>query len=242
MFGLWRRKVPKVHAHWYVPLKDFRSDIAGFYSAVTEEINRREIPDLEIREIPFSEGGWLSANRIYLRMRREKLVFDVCSAPFGTGWYFSCRGAMIPTVLRWWELFVALVLVGQLGLTYWWTLGTFWGSVAMGASVVAVSVFFINAGRWQSLDDALLQLPVIGSIYEALFRRETYYRQDARLMYLDVVNEIVRTKAAEFALAGGVEKPLFIDLTEPPQPKGFIELGQDFLIDQLKQLKEREGG
>ena len=34
----------------------------------------------------------------------------VCSAPFGTAWFFSCRIAAVPFVLRIWEL---LVIIGD---------------------------------------------------------------------------------------------------------------------------------
>ena len=108
--------------------------------------------------------------------------------------------------------------------------------------MIAVSAFFVNAGRWQGLNDALLQLPVIGSIYEALFRRESYYRIDARLMYLDVVNQIVRTKVQEFTAAGGVPKAPFKEVSDPQQPMGFKELAVSFVVDQLEQIEARSRG
>lgn len=99
MFGFWQRKYPEIYKHWYVPLKDFTSNSDEFYTAIQDAIRAQEVPDVEITRVPFAEGGWLSANRTYLRIRREKLVFDICSAKFGTGWYFSCRGATIPSSL-----------------------------------------------------------------------------------------------------------------------------------------------
>jgi hypothetical protein len=35
-------------------------------------------------------SGLLSAKREYLHVRRGKLAFDICGAPFGTGFFLSC--------------------------------------------------------------------------------------------------------------------------------------------------------
>jgi len=52
----------------------------------------------------------------------------------------------------------------------------------------------------KDLDTTLINSPIVGSIYQAWFRKETYYRVDTRLMYLEVVGSIVK-KLAEDAIA-----------------------------------------
>jgi hypothetical protein len=204
MFGIWRRKKVEVHQHWYVPLFDFRISTQEFYSAIEKELEERKVPDLEIVRVDFAEGGLLSAQRQYLRLRRERLVLDICSAPFGTSWFFSLRGAVIPRTLRLWEF--VLISLGLLGLLWLYirSFGLIGGGIAIATSSIALIFFLSYAPRVHGLDDALLQLPVIGGMYE-LFRKETYYRHDTQLMYLDIVPRIVHHQIEEFTRAAGVK-------------------------------------
>jgi hypothetical protein len=50
-----------------------------------------------------------------------------------------------------------------------------------------------------------MQLPLLGALYEIFFRRETYYREDTRLMYLDVIARIVQHQMEDFTRAAGVK-------------------------------------
>lgn len=211
MFGIFPSKKLLLQEHWYVPLLDFKISTQDFYTAVEKELAERRVPDLEISRVAFAEGGVLSAKREYLRLRRERLIFDICSAPFGTSWFFSMRGSVIPRALTIWHLLVVLAGLTSLFLFYWFTFGLITGTAAVVASVLAVSVFLHFAGRWQGLDDALTQLPMTGAIYEVFFRRETYYREDTRLMYLDIVPRIVKHQIEEFTGGAGVK---LIDLKQ----------------------------
>ena len=204
MFGWWRRKKVEVHQHWYVPLFDFRISTQEFYLAIEKELDERKVPDLEIARIEFAEGGILSAQRQYLRLRRERLVLDICSAPFGTSWFFSLRGAVIPRTLRLWEFII--ICLGLLGLLWLYvrSFGLIGGGVAIAASILCLIFFLSYAPRVHGLDDALLQLPVLSGIYE-LFRKETYYRHDTQLMYLEIVPRIVQHQIEEFTRAAGVK-------------------------------------
>jgi hypothetical protein len=204
MFGWWRRKKVEVYQHWYVPLLDFRISTQEFYSAIEEEIEARKVPDLEIARVEFSEGGLLSAERQYLRLRRERLVLDICSAPFGTSWFFSLRGAVIPRRLRLWEF--VMICFGLLSLLWLYvrSFGLIGGGIAIASSLVVIIFFLSYAPRVHGLDDALLQLPVLGGIYE-LFRKDTYYRHDTQLMYLEIIPRIVQHQIEEFTRVAGVK-------------------------------------
>lgn len=190
MFGIWRRRKVLVQEHWYVPLLDFRISTRDFYAAVEKELQERKVPDLEVSRIVFAEGGFLSAQRQYLRLRRERLVFDICSAPFGTSWFFSLRGSVIPRRLTLWQLAVILVVINSFFQLYYYNFGFIIGTLAFIASVFAVCALLYFGNRSSGLDDAFMQLPLIGALYEAFFRRETYYREDTRLMYLDIVGRV----------------------------------------------------
>lgn len=52
----------------------------------------------------FSEGGLLSVKRDYLRLMRERLVFDICAAAFGTGYFFSFRFIEFPPGVNLWHM------------------------------------------------------------------------------------------------------------------------------------------
>ena len=46
---------------------------------------------------------------------------------------------------------------------------------------------------------------MFGPIYERFFRKETYYRQDTRLMYLDTVNAVVKAAVEETTGTKGIK-------------------------------------
>src|ERR1700694_3829827 len=106
MFGLFARKKADVLSHWYSLVPGFAATTKDFYEAVETELKERQVPGLEIFRVEFAEGGLLSGSREYLRMARERLVFDVCAAPFATSYFFSCRFAEIPAVVQLWQLLV----------------------------------------------------------------------------------------------------------------------------------------
>ena len=87
MFGIGTKKV-EVMEHWYSLVPGFNTSTKDFYAAVEAELKACQVPGLDIACVDFAEGGVLSAKRQYLRMTRERLVFDICAAPFGTAYFF----------------------------------------------------------------------------------------------------------------------------------------------------------
>jgi len=201
MLGFFRKTRPLVHDHWYALIPDFKISTAEFYDSVDSELHRREIPDLEVCRIPFPEGSILSLRREYLRIQRERLLFEICAAPFGTSWFFSCRFSEFP--LRFRLLHVLLLLVAGFGvwLAYSYVFGMFWGPVVMATSLLGL-IFLLKRvvpmGLFD-LDHRILHLPILGPLYEIFLRPNTYFREDTRLMYCDLVGQIVRAKIEEFA-------------------------------------------
>ncbi|MBI3417607.1 MAG: hypothetical protein HY043_20135, partial [Verrucomicrobia bacterium] len=193
------------------------------------------IPGLEMSRVEFAEGGLLSADRVYLRMTRERLVFDVCAAPFGTAYFFSCRFAELPLAIN------PLVLLG-LFIGVFVFLGIFikffglvLGSLALLVLLPTLVWLLRNSVSLglKNLDATLLKTPGIGPIYERFFRKETYYRVDTRLMYLDTVNAVVMAKVEEASGAKGIKlirfnehspilgdlyKAKTVELTKPASP------------------------
>jgi hypothetical protein len=218
MFGLFKRKRPHVYAQWMTPLLEFSSDTAKFYESIEEGLRAWNIPELVTERIVYKDGGLLSAGREYLRVRREGLVFDILSARFGSNWWwFSCRGAVLVRSMRVWEILAFIIGVAAFTACYIQTFGPIVGGIAMGSTLLMLLTVMVAARSWNGLDDLLLRLPVIGALYEVLFRAESYYRDESRRMYVSVVNYLVREKVKEFAAAGGVENVEFNEITDIQQ-------------------------
>lgn len=207
-FGLWRRKKPELlEDPKAIILEDFSVSSEEFYAAIEAELTAKQIPDLTITRELFAEGGLFSPKREYLRMRRERLVFDICASPFGTSFFFSTRFAQIPVVLYVWQLLLVLLLLAGVGAIYWAVMGPTWGAIMFFLNAVAMFVLLRNlaALKLYRLDDFLLQVPVFGILYEVMFRPETYYRIDTRTMYVETVKQIVARKLDEFTGNQGIQ-------------------------------------
>lgn len=220
MFGIWKKKKPEVLKHWYSVLPKFETSTADFYAAIQQELETQRLPGLFLERIDYAEGGVLSSKREYLRMRRERLVFDVCSAPFGTNWFFSCRFSEIPFTFRVWELLVILLVLTLVEVFYVSLFGLTLGSVLFSSSLLGLALLMRNlvAMGLADLDSALLQMPVVGAIYECFFRKESYYREDTRLAYIEIVDKLVRDKIGEVTGANGVQMVEYKDATPPSHP------------------------
>jgi hypothetical protein len=213
MLGIFGPKKADVIEHWYALVPGFSTSGKEFFADVEKDLKTREVPGLDIAYVEFAEGGVLSNKREYLRMTRERLVFDICAAPFGTAFFFSCRFAQIPAVIRLWQLLVVLVgglMIMALAFRY---LGLVLAPVILLAGVVFLVYTLRNAVAMglKDLDAALIKSPVFGPIYETWFRRETYYRHDTRLMYLETVNTVVKAKVEEVTGAKGIKLIRFME-------------------------------
>ncbi|MBX3177734.1 MAG: hypothetical protein KF886_10260 [Candidatus Hydrogenedentes bacterium] len=78
-----------VISHWDHLVEGMQYSTQDFYTALEQAIASRQIPDLKVSRVEIKEGGLLSAKRLYLRVWRKKLMFDVCGAPFGNAFFFS---------------------------------------------------------------------------------------------------------------------------------------------------------
>ena len=80
----------EVISHWSTLIENFNMSPQGFYTALSEALKKRQMPNATIDRISFKESHLLSANREYLRIRcKNDFYFAVCGAPFGTGFFIS---------------------------------------------------------------------------------------------------------------------------------------------------------
>ena len=83
------KKVGEIHSnqnHYFDKLQ-FSSD--EFYTLVEKLLAERQMPDTRVMRTNYNEASILSNKREYLRVERKEDVFDICAAPFGTGFFVS---------------------------------------------------------------------------------------------------------------------------------------------------------
>ncbi len=80
---------PLIISHWYRLIEGLQTSPKDFYASVEHAIVRRQVPDAKSSRVDWREGGLLSAKREYLRVQRREYIFDICGAPFGTGFFVS---------------------------------------------------------------------------------------------------------------------------------------------------------
>lgn len=96
-----RPRVPIVINHWSLYFTDRQFSSIEFYESVERILNERQAPDLAYSRVEFIEKGIFSNKRIYCRIRFNHYVFDICAAPYGTGYFTSWWfGESIPLLTR----------------------------------------------------------------------------------------------------------------------------------------------
>jgi hypothetical protein len=213
-FGNWQRSKPEEIKSWRSRADGLSIATEDFYAAVEKELAARQVPGLELSRVRFSEGVLLSGEREYLRMRRERLIFDVGAGMFGTDWFCSCRFAQIPFRLHAWEVLLVLLLLISIVIGYTELFGIVFGIGFFLTTAIGIVLLTRNASALglRDFDAWLLQVPVLGAIYEGLIRNnESYYLEDARAMYVDTVDAVVRKVVNAMTSGQGVQQIEFVD-------------------------------
>jgi hypothetical protein len=227
VFGFENKK-GVILGHWIAFLDNFSFSPQEFYVAIEKELQARKIPGMEISREEFAEGGLISDKRIYLRLFRERLALYTCAAPFGSGYFFSCRTVYVPALVRLWHIVAALVFFNIVGGLLMKPLGITFATVAMIALMFALTGVLRNAATsaLSDLDTLLLKIPVVATIYEDWFRADTYYRTDTRLIYLQRIPELIKEIAEEITAAKGARleqqyqlAPILGELYKPVPPR-----------------------
>jgi hypothetical protein len=204
VFGFENKK-GDILGHWIAFHDNFSFSPQEFFDTLQRELDARKIPGMEISHQEFAEGGLLSDKRIYLRMFRERLALYTCAAPFGLGYFFSCRTVYVPALVRLWHILAALGFFGIVGGLLVNPLGITFAAIAMVALMFALFAVLGNASAsgMSDLDTLLLKIPVVATFYEDWFRADTYYRSDTRLIYLQRIPEIIKEIAEDITAAKG---------------------------------------
>jgi len=218
-----------VLSRWHSLFEDFSTSTQDFYGKVEAAIQRRNIPDIQVSRVRYNEGGIVTAKREYLRIRRKRIAFDICSAPYGNGHFFSWWLAKIPPR---YGLLISLGAVFAL-FPFWLIVQLIFikivGESCLGALLIPMSLLLgvpiillalgVAAERGILIDeDWVLSVPVIGVLYLIVFNPLTYYRLDTAFMFRDsvrsAVNEVLNGMREEKGLRLLGEEEL-----EPDGPK-----------------------
>jgi len=196
-------------------IENFSASPKEVYDAVENSIRERKIPRLESSRVFWHEGGALSSKREYLRLARERLVFEICAAPFGTGFFYSFRLAEIPLTIDPLAIFLVLgvSLIALLVLAS--VFGLIWGGIILVLTGV-VLLFLMRTAIARGLGDVdrvLMKTPLVAPLYEMYLRPLTYYRDDSSEMYRKAVENAV-TEA--FQKIFGNNTIMLIGRAEPP--------------------------
>ena len=63
---------------------------------------------------------------------------------------------------------------------------------------------------FEDFDAWFLTVPVFGRVYEVL-RKETFFRNDTRVMYADTIERVIQAKIKEVTAAEGIDKVEFME-------------------------------
>src|ERR1700722_6865695 len=210
---LTKRFQPEVLEKWHAFFDNFKMPSLDFYEMVKKELEARKVPGLKMALVKWKEGGVLSAERQYLRLMRERWVFDICAAPFGTGYLFSYRFTEIPIKINPLTVILMIGLAAAIPVEGFNAFRAYYGftesllGILTFLLLASISYGFCVTQGLLDPDTMLLQIPGIGPLYDRYFRQHTYYREDTRLMYLATVPAIVKMLTEKVTVAEGVKQP-----------------------------------
>lgn len=203
-------------AYWCKLFDNFNFSPKEFYAMTAKNLETREIPDLEPQYVMLQQSGILSAKRLYVQLRRERLVFEICAAPFGAGFFVSSRlfdRRREANLLQLAGICLGVLLIAGGIYQAFGGWGVFFSIVAAIAAKVYFSRFApARVMKW--LDRTVPGVPGLGLVYEHFFLRDTYYRQDAAQCYREAVHNAVMQSIDEMTALKGL-KPLSTEERRP---------------------------
>ena len=193
-----------VISHWHYLVEGFQTSALDFYAAVEEGVKVREVPDTFKSRVEFKEGGLASARRQYLRIERRNVAFDICAAPFGTGFFFSwwltrlgpaypllyILGFLLLLFLGAFFLMLPLILLVSLNQEGYAILILFF-SFPVTLVFAAVGLAFLARKEVFGPEEQILEIPILGWIYDKVFNPITYYSLDTALMFQESIRHAV---------------------------------------------------
>jgi len=199
-------KEPDFISHWDQLIENWQASPLEFYNSVEKALEARSVPQTQWTRVEHKEGGIASANRVYFRTQRGKYAFDICAAPFGTGffvsWWFTeppLPFAFLYTLAFLFCVVVAMDIAFGIGMamgvvTKGYAFGMFLGGCAALLGVPAFLWLIGNGIRQGTIrgESTVLAMPLVGWVYERIFAPSTFYAMDTALMFQKVVHQSVQ--------------------------------------------------
>lgn len=182
----------EVISHWHHSVENFNTSTLDFYKAIEATLTDKQAP-VRPERVDYRESGILSTKREYLRVSYGRYAFDIGAAPFGKDFFFS-----------WWlvrRLPDSSLMMGCLGiiampiayLILAKIFGVILGFFVLIGIVGGLLVLAMNqtGDAGMMVEDAILSLPVLGSLYQRFVRPVTYYSEDSRKMFEETVHRVM---------------------------------------------------
>jgi len=83
------RTVGAVQSNHCQYFDNFQFSAQEFFALVESMIKERQVPDAKMSRVSYHQKSIFSDKREYLRIERKNDIFDICAAPFGTGFFVS---------------------------------------------------------------------------------------------------------------------------------------------------------
>ena len=193
-------------AYWARLFEKFNYSPQEFYRMVEKNLEDRRVPGAGSSWLLLREGGVMSPERIYLNIKRERLLFLLCAAPFGGGFFVSSRYIDYRCGANWLDYLVGCAVLFGTGFGVMTEYGPIPGLFTLGLLITLFWSFMRRAvevgAEW--LDEQIAAIPVIGRIYESLFRPDTYYRRDTAEMFRQAVHNAVMQAVDEMTNQKGL--------------------------------------
>ncbi|MDA1278246.1 MAG: hypothetical protein O2960_29980 [Verrucomicrobia bacterium] len=196
-------------SYWCTLFDDCVYSPGDFYASVQKNIERRHVPDLLVDFVLMHEGMVFSKRRLYHQLRRERIVAEICAAPFGSGFFISSRLFDRRRRAFFWDYLFACSILAAVTIPVLYEYGTIVSIVVLGTVFTGLWSLMRLATEvsFAWLDEKICNVPWFGPIYETIFHPNTYFRQDQQSMYREAVNRSVQEAVAELTSEKGL-KPL----------------------------------
>jgi hypothetical protein len=212
-----------VRSHWHHRCEHISVSVEPFYNLVLQRLATKQIPHIQASKVLWNEGGVISPKREYLRIMLDSNIFDICTAPFGNGTFFSCWVAeKHPSPL--WGTLIGLLLVSIGLFTFVLSfiipiIGFFLWIVCV--MVVLVGIPFLILILPHHLQAYVWVTPFLGPLLERLIAPVTYYKIDTSIMAESAIYEAVQEAVAQVTQAQGY-RALTLEEKKPIM-KGFLQ-------------------
>ena len=175
-----------VLSNWSTLVEGLSASTQDSYDELETALEAREVPDLAISRVEYSESGIASAKREYLRIQRKEFVFDVCAAPFGKSFFFSWWMAIPPLPLApLWTLGFFFAVVFGSTLVWFPFRESCFGVVVLVLAPLMLTILFLTLMKVGVVfsERVALRIPLVGWLYRLIFSPPTYYNADTQAMF-----------------------------------------------------------